>query len=158
MGQCDAPDVGRSGQVHHVFVRAVAPGLLRAVLLGRVLGVVDHEVGIGHEPGVPSIALVQDGLDAVGIGPRPPQLLGERLVVHQVHDRHAVGLDPVAQRYRRMIEKLRGDSNPADLVDALGKVVVADGRRQLVQLDRKIRELHLSASTSCSEPRLPVGP
>ena len=59
------------------------------------------------------------------LGTGAPELVGERLVVHQVHHRHAVGLDPVADRHGRVIEKLRRDARAADGVDALGQVVVA---------------------------------
>ena len=83
--------------LHHVVVRAVSPGLLRAVLLGRVLGVVDHEIGVGHESGVPAVSVVQDGLDVARLGTGAPELVGERLVIHQVHHRHAVGFDAVAR-------------------------------------------------------------
>ncbi len=96
------------------------------VLPGRVLGVVDHQIRVGHEPGVPAVPLVQDRLDAARLGTGAPELIGERFVVHQIHDRHAVGFDSVAHRHGRMIEKLRRDSHAANHVDALGQVVVRD--------------------------------
>ena len=99
VGQCDPPHAGRRGNLHHVVVRAVPPGFLWAVLLGRVLGVVDHEVGVGHKFGVPAVSFVQDGLDTARLGAGAPKLIGEWLVVHQVRHRHAVGFDSVAHRH-----------------------------------------------------------
>src|SRR4029077_16489845 len=89
VGQCDPPHAGRRGNLHNIVIRAVPPGFLWAVLLGRVLGVVDHEVGVGHKFGVPAVSFVQDGLDTARLGTGAPKLIGERLVVYQVHHRHA---------------------------------------------------------------------
>jgi diguanylate cyclase (GGDEF)-like protein len=87
---------------------------------------------------------VQDRFDAARLCAGAPEFIGERLVVNQVHHRHAVGLDPVAHRHGRVMKKLCSDPHPADRVDALGQVVVGDRSRELVQLDRKVGEFHLT--------------
>ena len=60
-----------------------------------VLGVVDHEIGAGHEFGVAAVSVVEDGLDAAAFGTGPPELVGVRLVIHQVHSppKPPVGFD-----------------------------------------------------------------
>ena len=144
VGQCHLPNARRRGNLHHVVVRAVPPGFLRRILLGRVLRVVDHEIRIGHEFRVPAIAFVQDRLDAPRLRARAPEFVGERLMIHQVHHCHAVSFDSVAHRHGRVIEKLRRNPNAADRVDAFGQVVVRDRCRQLIQVDGEIGELHLA--------------
>ena len=55
-------------ELHGVFVGAVAPILPGGILLRRVLRVVDHQPGAFQEPRVAPVALVHDGLGAVGRG------------------------------------------------------------------------------------------
>ena len=52
-----------------------------------------------------------------------PERFGEGLVVAQVHDSRAVGLDAVAQRHCRMMEVLRDDPRAADLVRSLAELL-----------------------------------
>jgi hypothetical protein len=151
-------DAGGGGDLHHVVVGAVSPGLLRRVLLGRVLGIVDHEVGIRHENSVPAVTFVQDRLDAARLCARAPQLVGKRLVVHQVHDRHTVGFDPVAHRHRGVIEELRGNPHTPDRVDALGQLVIGDRGRELVQFDGEVGELHLAREHVVERAAASLGP
>ena len=65
-------------------------------------------------------------------------------MIHQVYHRDPIGFDPVAQRHGGMMEKLRRHPHPADRVDALVQLVVADRGRQLAQRNREIGELHLT--------------
>ena len=82
-------------------------------------------------PGVATVALVHHGVDVAGVGVAPPELVGERLVIGQVDDGRAVGLDPVAERDGGVVEILGRDPRPADLIGALGKLVVGDLSRKL---------------------------
>jgi hypothetical protein len=66
-----------------------------------------------------------------------------RLVVHRVDDCRAVGLEPVAERERRVIQVLGDDTHAADGQRPLDKIAIADRRRQLLEPDRKVRMLHL---------------
>jgi hypothetical protein len=53
-----------------------------------------------------------------------------RLVVGGIDDGRAVGLDPVAERQRRVVHVVRADPHVVDLEGALDQVVVAHlGRR-----------------------------
>ena len=104
----------------------------------------NHQIGIGHEFGVPAVAFVQDGVDVARLGAGAPELIGVGLVVDQVHHHHAVDFDSVTQRHGRVIEKLCRDPRTADGVDALAQVMVGEHGRQLVQLDWEVDVLHLS--------------
>jgi hypothetical protein len=68
-----------------------------------------------------------------------------RLVVGGVHDRHAVGLQAVAERWSRMVEIAGGDAHRVQVEHAFRQLVVPDGRGELAQRDRKVRALHLAA-------------
>src|SRR6266478_265592 len=90
---------GCAGELHDVVERAVSPVLPCPVLLGRVLRVVDDEIGVGQEAGVTAVALVEDRFDPPGRGIAAPEGAAERLVVARVDDRGAVGLEAVAERH-----------------------------------------------------------
>src|SRR5256886_11453766 len=75
------------------------PVLPRPVFLGRVLRVVDDEVGVGQETSVTAVALVQDRFEGAGRGVAAPERAAERLVVAPLDDRGALGPDPVAERH-----------------------------------------------------------
>ena len=82
MSQCYALNAGRRRDFHDVGVGAVSPCFFGRVFLGRVLRVMDHEIGVRHEVRVPAVTLVQDRLNAASLGTSAPQLIGERLMVY----------------------------------------------------------------------------
>ena len=131
MGESELTHPRRGGQPHGILVGAVAPILLGWVLLRRVLRIVNHQAGAGHESRVAPVSLVHDGLGVAGRGVVVPERFGEGLVVAQVHDRRAVGLDAVAQRHCRMMEVLRDDPRAADLVRSFSELSEGDGCRKL---------------------------
>ena len=110
-----------TARLHRVFDRAVAPAALGLVLGGRVLRVVDDEIGAGKELDVTAVLLGQ----VAGAGGQMPRM---RLVIARVDDGDAVRLEPIAERERRMVEILRRDANVADVEDAFHDVVVPDAR------------------------------
>ena len=65
-------------------------------------------------------------------------------MIDQIHHRRAVDFDSIAHGHRRMVQELSHDARSADRMDTLGQVVICDGGRQLIQVDREIRELHLA--------------
>ena len=93
---------------------------------------------------MPAIFLVRDGFDVPRLSARPPELIGEWLVIGQVDHRHAVGLDPVGERDGGMMEVLGRDTHAADVVHAFSEFVIGDRCGQLAEFDRKIGELHLA--------------
>ncbi len=122
VGQRESLHAGCARELHDVLECAVPPALPPPVFLGRVLRVVDDEIGVGQEMGVPAVALVQDRFERAGRGVRAPEGATERLVVARVDDRGAVGLDAVAERHRGVVEVLGNDPRAADRVRALAQV------------------------------------
>ena len=110
----------------------MAPCFLRRILFGRVLRIVDHKIGAGHEIRVPAITFVQDGLDATRLRARAPELVGERFVVHQIHHCHAVSFDSVAHRHGRVATQFL--NHPAMTV---GYRVEADGVAMVYLVDHE---------------------
>ena len=129
------------GGVRHpdrVLDRAVSPPPLRVVLVDGVLRVVDQEVGVTEKRDVLrflAVELLEPGRSTLG--------LRTGLVIGRVHDAHAVGLDPVSQRERRMVEIARRDRDVVDLELPLDEVVVLDVGAEVEELDREVRVLHL---------------
>ena len=144
VGESELAHPRRGGQPHRILVGAVAPVLPGSVLLRSVLRIVNHQAGAGHEARVAPVSLVRDGLGVAGRRVVVPERFGEGLVVAQVHNRRAVGLDAVAQRHRRMMEVLRDDPRAADLVRSFSELPEGDGGRKLADLDGEVRELHLT--------------
>src|SRR3954452_9477586 len=85
-----------------------------------------------------ALILALDIARAIGQGPRM------WLVIAGVNDDHPVRLEPVAQRQRRMVQVLRADLDVAEIKNAFGEIMIADGSAELLQLDRKVGGLHLS--------------
>jgi len=52
-------------------------------------------------------------------------------VVEGVDDRHAVAVEPIAERQRGMVQVLGDDTHAADRQRSLDQIVVADRRREL---------------------------
>ena len=103
-----------------------APVLLGGVLGGSVLGVVDNEVGTAHELGVAAVVGVEDRLDAARLFAGEPEGVGEGLVVGEVADGDAIGLDAVAETDGGMVKVLGRDADAVDLLLTLGEVAIAD--------------------------------
>ena len=126
------------GEVDRELDRAVAPAEVLLVLAEGELRVVDQEIRASDEGGV---------VDLVGAARRPlaaREGRRMRLVIGGVDDRRAVGLDPVAERQRRMVHVVRGDAHVVDLDAAFDQVVVADLGGELLDRDREVRVLHLA--------------
>ncbi len=73
-------------------------------------------------------------------------------VVGCVHHGDPVGLEPVTERERRMIQVLCSNPDVSDLKDAFDEVVVAHGRAEIVERDRKVRVLHLPSQSLAYGP------
>src|SRR5665213_1317305 len=144
MGQKEALDVGRRGDLSDVRVSAVAPVFLGGVLFGRVLGIVNHNVGILHESGVAAIAIVQDGFEPAGFGVGTPETFPIRLVIAKVQKGDAIGFDPIAKRDGGMIQKLGCDTHSAEILGAFAQIPVFNLRAKLAEFHRKVSELHLT--------------
>jgi len=136
--EIEPPDPRRASDLHDILPRAVAPARLGRVLLRRVLRVVDHEVSAGEEFNVPAVLAG----DLAGACRRQQPRVG--LVVRGVHDRDAVGLEPVAERERRVVQVAGRDLEVADREGALDEIVVADGGAELLERDGEVGVLHLS--------------
>jgi hypothetical protein len=91
-------DAGRGRDPGDIRPGAVSPVFPRGIFFGRVLRVVDDDVRILHEQSVPAIAVMQDGSDRPLSGIGVPKGLPVRLVVAQVKQRGAVGLNAITQR------------------------------------------------------------
>ncbi len=126
------------GEVDRELDRAVAPAEVLRVLAEGELRVVDQEIRAGDERRV---------VNLVGALRRPlaaRERWRMRLVVGGVDERRAVGLDPVAERQRRVVHVVGGDADVVDLDAAFDQVVVADLGGELLDRDRKIGVLHLA--------------
>ena len=139
--QGQPPRVRRDREVHRPLGRCVSPRDLGGILLQRVLRVVDHQVGAGQELDVPRVLAVHAG----GVAADIRMVARVRLVVGGVDDGDAVGLEPVAERRRRVVEVAGGDADGVELEHTLGQLVIADGRRQLAERHREVRAVHLAA-------------
>src|SRR6266481_5807178 len=95
------------------------PADLGRILFGSVLRVVDEKVGATEEFGVSQI-LPSDfpvaGCRAARVG----------LVVTGIHHRYYVGLQPITERERWMIQIVGGDFDIVDIEGALDEVVIAN--------------------------------
>src|SRR5579871_3006429 len=91
-------DVGGGGDLGDVGIRAVAPVLFGGVFFGRVLGVVNDDVGVFHEGGVAAVSAVEDGIELAALGIGAPEGFPIGLMVAQVEQGHAIGFDFVAER------------------------------------------------------------
>jgi hypothetical protein len=121
---------------HCVFDGAMAPADLGRILLGGVLRVVDEKVRTTDEfdvaqilPGDLPVACCQ----TAGVG----------LVVTGIHHRHPVGLQPISERERRMIQIAGGNLDIVYIEGALDEIVIANLSSALIECDREIGILHL---------------
>ncbi len=134
MEERQSPSAGGPRDVGRVLHGGMPPALLLAVLLLRVLGVVDDQVGAAHERDVPLIAGV-----IVPAGRRGP----ERLVIGGVGDAGASARDAVGDGRRRVVQVLGLDQHATDAEEALVELGEVDARAQIAQLHREVRVLHL---------------
>ena len=121
-----------------VLERAVPPADATGVLLGRVLGVVDHDVGALQERDMAIVIAVRPHVAA------PAEGGVERLVVSDVAHGRAVAFEAVRERERRVVEVLRPHHDVVDLEHALDELVVADPPFELIDRDGEVRIAHLS--------------
>src|SRR5436189_6375897 len=112
------------------------PADLGRILFGSVLRVVDEKVGATEEFGVSQI-LPSDfpvaGCRAARVG----------LVVTRIHHRYSVGLQPITERDRWMIQIAGGDFDIVDIEGALDEVVIANLGLALIPRNGRIRIMHL---------------
>src|SRR5271170_6593337 len=66
MNEREVPYTSGSGERYHIFISAMPPILFSLVFLGRVLTVMNDQVGAAHELGMPSVAGVQDRVQHAG--------------------------------------------------------------------------------------------
>ena len=131
---CDARGAAR---VDRVLDRAVTPPDASGVLLGRVLGVVDHDVGALQERDMAIIIAVRSHVATHTEGAI------ERLVVGDVAHGGAVALQSIRKRERRVVEVLRAHHHVVDVEHALDELVVADPASELIDRDGEVRIAHL---------------
>ena len=144
VGECELAHPRRAGEVHGVLVRAVAPVLLGRIFLGRVLRIVNHQSRVAHEARVAAVPFVRHGCVVVWRIAVMRQRLRKGLVVAQVHDARAIGLDAVAERHRRVMEVLREDPDAPHLVRSLAELLERYRRRKLRDVHGEVGELHLA--------------
>ena len=114
----------------------MTPSDLGRVFGGRVLRIVDEQICVLEEIGMPQIL------------PRDLPLTGRQnarigLVVTRVDDCDAVRLQAIAERERGMIEVLGRHSDVTDIEGAFDQVVIANGGVEPIERDGKIGVLHL---------------
>src|SRR6266567_6064163 len=113
------------------------PADLGRILFGSVLRVVDEKVGATDEFGVSEI-LPGD----VPVAGRRHARVG--LVVTGIYHRDSIGLQPITERERWMIQILGGDFDIVDIEGALDEVVIANLSPELIEWDGEIGILHLA--------------
>src|SRR6266571_2556742 len=136
MGQRDLLHLREPAEVHYVFDWAMPPADLGRILFGSVLRVVDEKVGATDEFGVSQIL---PG-DFPVAGCRHARV---RFVVTCIHHRYPVGLQPITERERWMIQIAGGDFDIVDIEGALNEVVIANLGSALIERDGEIGILHL---------------
>ena len=134
MKQHEALHAGGQGDVDGVLDAAVPPADLVAVLVARVLRVVDHEIGAAQEG---DVALVARMLR------HPARGVPERLVVGRVDHGGAVAGHAVRDGGRGVVHELRLDQHVAHAEEALVQLREVDPRAQVAHLHREVRVLHL---------------
>src|SRR5215471_18865078 len=140
MKQSQTPGVGGDGVVDRPLGWRVAPAQLLRILLEHVLGVVDHQVGVGEELDMTSVLVMHGGLASEPChGVR-----SVRLVIGRVHDYYTAGLQTVAERERRMVQILRDDAHTADREAAFDEIVKTRCGAELPKRNGKVVVLHLS--------------
>src|ERR1035438_10081351 len=137
-------DARRGGNLGDVGVSAVSPVFLGRIFFRRVLGIVNHDIGALHEPGMFAVEIVQDRFHPAWYGIGIPKWFPIRLVIAEMQQRRAIRFQPVAQRDSGMIQKLRADLDSFHIVRTFREVMISDRRTQLSQLNRKVSVLHLA--------------
>ena len=141
--QRQAPDPRRHRQVDHVLQRAVPPAHVARVLGRRVLAVVDQQVGAGDKftvALVPRMHVSQHLAERLAEAPRRARMA---LMVGRVDQHHPVGLDPVTERQRRVVQVTGCHPRLVNHETALDQVVVTQRRAHRIEVDREIGVLHL---------------
>ena len=126
-----------AADVDGILDRAVPPADATGVLLGCVLGVVDHDVGALQERDMAIVIAVRPHVAAHAEGGV------ERLVVGDVAHGGAVALQAVRERERRVVEVLRAHHDVVDVEHALDELVVVDPASELIDRDGEVRIAHL---------------
>jgi hypothetical protein len=114
----------------------MAPADLGWIFFGSVLRVVDEEIRAIDEFGVSQILpgdIPLAGCQHARVG----------FVVTGIHHRYPVGLQPITERERWMIQIVGGDFDIVDIEGALNEVVIANPSSALIEWDREIGVLHL---------------
>ena len=131
------PARARSARDQHGIVeRAVPPAALGRIFLRQVLGIVDDQVGAGHELGVRQIFALQFGLTVRHVG-------GVRFVIAGVDHAGAVAFDAERQRQRGVVQVARLDRDIVDDEATFAQVVIAHGCAEGLGRDREIGIFHL---------------
>ena len=129
---------GPHAGVDDVFDGAVAPPDLVGVLLGKVLGVVNHEIGIRQKPRMLHVAATCRQVSA------PAEFTIVRLVIARIDHTRTVDLEAIAERQRRVVEVLGDDGRVLDRQLSFDEIVIVDVGTELIDRDREVRVLHLS--------------
>ena len=131
MGQCNPLNLPVLAELHHVFNRTMAPSNLGRILFGSVLRVVDEKIRAIDKFGASQILPSNFPVAAC-------QLARVRFVVTGIHYRYPIGLQPITQRERWMIQILGGHFDIVDIEGALDEVVVANLSPELIEWDGEI--------------------
>jgi hypothetical protein len=137
MGQCNPLYLRVLAELHHVFNRTMAPANLGRILFGSVLRVVDEKIRAIDKFGVSQILPSNFPVAAC-------QHARVRFVVTGIHHRYPIGLQPITERERWMIQILGGDFDIVDIEGALDEVVIANLSPELIEWDGEIGILHLA--------------
>ena len=134
------------GVIHRPLHGRVTPGDLLGVLGGRVLGVMDHQVGTGQELDMSLVLSVHRRCSGKSRrqAPRGGSVTCMGLVIDCIDHSDAVGLDAIPERKCRMVQVLGDDAHARDRKLSLDEVVIPDGGVELLQRHREIRVLHLA--------------
>src|SRR5207244_6637916 len=131
------------GIVHRPLRGGMTPADFLWILVDRVLGIVDHEVGPCEKLDVALLLPVHGRNPRGGPAPVPFSRLcaSVRLVIKSVHDDHTIGFQSVAQREGRVVHVV-GDyvrSGNAELT--FNQIMETDGRAKLPGRHREKRVL-----------------
>ncbi len=108
------------------------------VLVGKVLGIVDQQIGTLEECGMVGVGRTRCEVTALGKGGVM------RFVIGGIDHDDTVVLEPEPEAERRVIEVLRTHLEVTDPELTLDQIVIVDGRTHLLGRHREVRVLHLS--------------
>ncbi len=126
-------------QVHGVLHRAVSPAAPGGILAVGILRVVNEQVDAGDEREMPLLAGMHEAMRLPARRVLPP----EGLVVGDVRDADLAGVQAIAEGRRGVVDHLRGRAIGPHAEPLLPQLLEGDLRAQLVELDGKVRVLHL---------------